>query len=603
MFGDGLCACHAAEGRGWWAGAVCDECRPDYFGPGCDRACPAAGGWVCAGHGVCDDGRAGGGRCACYAAYAGPACELLCPIAAGAVCNGHGACARDTALCNCSARWAGPACGGCAHGWVGAQCAIPCPEAAAGGVCSDRGVCAPVAGGAEATCECRAGYAGLACELECPGGARALCGGHGACVWHRENASVACACSGSAAAGYWAGAECQACRSGWSGPQCAQPCPRNAAGVPCSGRPCAAGVCACGAGECGAGCNMTGAQCSAVTCPEGFYGAGCALACPGAGACSGHGWCVSTVAGPSAGRCLCAVGYTGPGCEVGCPGRANGTVCSGHGSCEGGQSACNCYPYFASPNCSVACPVAGGQVCAGHGTCADGAAGDGGCACDAGYATADCGTRCPGYRPGDNATGVCGGHGRCLPDATCACTRADGHWAGVACRDCAPGFFGADCRRFCGHGVTDGQVRGARGWVMRSRVAGSGLDGDCDEGTDGGTVRGGWTAQTVKRPRQQPAHPQYANYWAPLTRKRHTMPHSAQPQHTNCWALRTRKRHQQEHRPQRPTERSDPTQHAKGRTGDCSGPRKGATTRRNVTQGAKVCALKDLNQGRLEKDS
>ena len=86
-------------------------------------------------------------------------------------------------------------------------------------------------------------------------------------------------------------------------------------------------------------------------------------------------------------------------------------------------------------------------------------------------------------------------------------------------------------------------------------------------------------------PRQQPAHPQYANYWAPLTRKWHTMPHSAQPQHTNYWAPRTRKRHQQGHRPQRPTERSDPTQHAKGRTGDRPGPRKGATTRRNVTQG------------------
>ena len=50
------------------------------------------------------------------------------------------------------------------------------------------------------------------------------------------------------------------------------------------------------------------------------------------------------------------------------------------------------------------------------------------------------------------------------------------------------------------------------------------------------------------------------------------MPHSAQPQHTNHWAPRTRKRHQQEHRPQRPTERSDPTQHAKGRTGDRPGP-------------------------------
>ena len=57
------------------------------------------------------------------------------------------------------------------------------------------------------------------------------------------------------------------------------------------------------------------------------------------------------------------------------------------------------------------------------------------------------------------------------------------------------------------------------------------------------------------------------------------------PQHANYWAPRTRKRHQQEHRPQRPTERSDPTQHAKGRTGDCPGPRKETTTRRNVTRG------------------
>ena len=39
--------------------------------------------------------------------------------------------------------------------------------------------------------------------------------------------------------------------------------------------------------------------------------------------------------------------------------------------------------------------------------------------------------------------------------------------------------------------------------------------------------RGAWTAKAVKRTRQQPAHPQYANYWAPLTRKRHTLPHSA----------------------------------------------------------------------------
>ena len=86
---------------------------------------------------------------------------------------------------------------------------------------------------------------------------------------------------------------------------------------------------------------------------------------------------------------------------------------------------------------------------------------------------------------------------------------------------------------------------------------------------------------------QRPVQPQYANYWAPLKRKRHTLPHPAQPLHTNHWAPQTQKRHQQEHRPQPPTESSNPTQHAKGRTSDCLGPRKETITRRNVKQGGR----------------
>ena len=125
-------------------------------------------------------------------------------------------------------------------------------------------------------------------------------------------------------------------------------------------------------------------------------------------------------------------------------------------------------------------------------------------------------------------------------------------------------------------------------WTARQRVEEQGTwaaQKHSEAGYGRPVNRGVWTAKTVKRPRQQPAHPQYANYWAPLTRKRHTMPHSAQSQHTNYWAPRRRKQHQQEHRPRRPTESSDPTQYAKGRPGDRPRPRKGATTRRNVTQG------------------
>ena len=92
-------------------------------------------------------------------------------------------------------------------------------------------------------------------------------------------------------------------------------------------------------------------------------------------------------------------------------------------------------------------------------------------------------------------------------------------------------------------------------------------------------------------PRNNRHNPQYADYWALLTRRRHIPPHSAQPRHTSDWAPRTRKRHQQEQQPQRPTERSDPTQHVKRRTGDCPGPCKETTTRRNVTRGGGGCGV------------
>ena len=61
-------------------------------------------------------------------------------------------------------------------------------------------------------------------------------------------------------------------------------------------------------------------------------------------------------------------------------------------------------------------------------------------------------------------------------------------------------------------------------------------------------------------------NPQYADYWAPLTRKRHIPPHPAQDQHTND-CERTRKRHQREHRPQRLTESSDPRRNMRRKNG------------------------------------
>ena len=81
----------------------------------------------------------------------------------------------------------------------------------------------------------------------------------------------------------------------------------------------------------------------------------------------------------------------------------------------------------------------------------------------------------------------------------------------------------------------------------------------------GGNRHGGvWTAKTVKQPPQQPTQPQYANYWAPLTRKRHI-----------------------QHSPSTPTtglcERGNDTSRSTGRSG-----RQKAATRRNMRREERV---------------
>ena len=109
-----------------------------------------------------------------------------------------------------------------------------------------------------------------------------------------------------------------------------------------------------------------------------------------------------------------------------------------------------------------------------------------------------------------------------------------------------------------------------------------------DSGKEGGGG-GGWTARTVKRPPQQPPQTQYANHWAPLTCKRYTPPHPAQPS-TPTTRLRERRNNTSRSsgcsgRKKAATRRN--MQREERVT--VQGPVKGATTRRNVTQGAKMC--------------
>ena len=106
---------------------------------------------------------------------------------------------------------------------------------------------------------------------------------------------------------------------------------------------------------------------------------------------------------------------------------------------------------------------------------------------------------------------------------------------------------------------------GGRGWAgvggERNDRASRKRGGACA----GRPERGGGVGSEDRKtaPRNNQHNPQCVNHWAPLPRQRH---HKAHP-----W--------------QRPSEHSDPTRHAKGRTGDCPGPRNETATRRNVPLG------------------
>ena len=437
VIGSGRCRC-----RDFWAGIDCSTCNTGYYGLDCQGRCPETTAGVCAGHGVCRDGRSGDGVCMCDAGYADRACDSLCPTAAGGLCNGIGRCMTDTWECDCSAapqgHWQGIACTACQPGWVGPTCDVRCPRGAAGVACAGVGECNLVSAGSVARCDCAPGFFSATCEGICPGGALLPCGGHGAC----DAGTGVCECEQSP--GHWSGIACQECSPGWSGPHCALECPVGAGGLPCSGLPCMSGVCFCGAGRCGRACDSTGSDCNTV-CPDGTP-----LGLAGE-PCSSRGGCAPTPDG--AGACYCHRGYAGVACQLVCPGPRN-RPCGGHGLCDALDATCACYTGYATVDCSVPCPMAFGYICAGHGQCSDGARGDGLCLCDAGYGLSACDGACP---VAGNVS--CGGHGRCeQATARCVCVQDEGVWAGLACDACAIGWFGEGCARRCHNGRTEGQV-------------------------------------------------------------------------------------------------------------------------------------------------
>lgn len=435
---------------------TCDKkkvctCVKGFLGKHCSTQCIGASTklGICSGHGACsldNTGAAERAKCDCKVGggWIGAGCDAQCPMHNNQPCGGDkiGSCYAHPVK--------GPACK-CAATRQGNQCQLQCPGSAKGLACSGNGACSAATDGKSATCACKVGFKGAACDKSCPVADGKVCSGYGSCALDKFGAAT---CT---------------CEKGRHGASCELTCPRSATGLVCSNAGACVvlagkAACACENGNLGALCEhkcpglVGGRTCSGhgscmlnasaksknkaqCTCKDAFGGKDCLLECKtdAAGrACSGKGKCGAK------GKCVCQPGFQGDICEHECP-MFQLKVCGGRGKCQptqgGGKATCACEQSFQGPACGATCPTAGGSICSGRGTCKyDGVAMASTCACNEGYKGASCQFACPGVHR--NQMG-CSGHGACslFPDTT--------NPVGAKCTTCLTGFVGRDCGQRC----------------------------------------------------------------------------------------------------------------------------------------------------------
>ena len=314
--------------------------------------------------------------------------------------------------------------------------------------------------------ECIAGYAGPACDINCPSfPEQPVCGGHGTCEDGVAGSGL-CTCDGNWALpsctncepSYWgvsclAKCECDDCNDGVAGTgecECkkansdgydpkdcskcvrgyvekttanGQECQKCPAG--CSGRgdcknsdDSSAIFCDCDANFGGVDCSecvpsQTGSDCD-KSCPDTIYPAkfNAAPGSPYALPCNGQGSCYFSDTTEKA-ECECDEGYNGTSCAVPCPRFADDVKpCSGHGACmfnaSDGTTYCGCDDPYEGDLCETSTPATTCVNCnTTQGICVE-ENGEQVCKCLEGYYDDACDSQCG-----------CQNGGRCSNNGTC----------------------------------------------------------------------------------------------------------------------------------------------------------------------------------------